>query len=143
MEIKFNLDFNPTVTSQEKGVRVVGGYARFYTKPEVIRQKDLYSLKIRSEVHKQGRAIPQLKGTVRLKVEFGFATPERMKWGCLKATKPDNDNAVKLLIDVLADLGFFEVGDQQIAILEVTKRWSDKPSVWIDIREVSSELFRL
>lgn len=143
MEIKFPLEVNPTVTSQEKGVRVIGGYARFYTKPEVMRQKEIYAYKIKNEVRKLGGTIPQLKGTVKLKVEFGYATPERKKWGCLKVTKPDNDNAVKLLIDVLADLGFFEVGDQQIAILEVTKRWSDKPSVWIDIREVSSELFRL
>lgn len=54
----------------------------------------------------------------------------------LKITKPDNDNLEKTIFDVLERLGFFEVGDQQIAINHTTRCYDDHPGIHVELREV-------
>jgi Holliday junction resolvase RusA-like endonuclease len=49
-----------------------------------------------------------------------------------KDTRPDCDNIVKLLQDVLTDLEFWN-DDGQIAMLQVCKFYAEKPSVIIDV----------
>ena len=46
---------------------------------------------------------------------------------------------MKLVLDVLADLGFFAVGDQQVSLLSVGKFWSEKPYIYIQIEEVAAD----
>lgn len=53
-----------------------------------------------------------------------------------RITKPDNDNLEKTIFDVLDRLGFFEVGDQQIAINHTTKCYDERPGIFVDLREV-------
>lgn len=54
----------------------------------------------------------------------------------LKVTKPDNDNLEKTIFDVLDRLGFFETGDQQIAINHTTKCYDERPGIYVELREV-------
>lgn len=139
--IKFELSDNPYTTSQEKGVTVRNGYVRFYEKDEVAKMRQEYTQRIRRFIRVNNIDVPDFKDTLKLKVIFCFRIQERRKWGCLKATKPDCDNAVKLLQDVLAEeLGF---QDQQIAELQVAKFWAEKPTVCIEIEEVACDLYRL
>lgn len=141
MIIKFELNDNPYATSQEKGIRVVGGKPHFYEKPEVLNMRYVYEIAIRRYMRVYNLHIPHYTGAIALKVIFTFKTPERRKWGLLKTTKPDNDNAVKLLQDVLAEeLGFH---DAQIATLNVAKFWGEKAGVCIEIEEVPIDLYRV
>jgi len=52
-----------------------------------------------------------------------------------RTTKPDLDNLVKGLIDVMADLHFFDEGDQQVAELKLSKFRGETPGIAIRISE--------
>lgn len=136
MRIWFYLDENPTSTAQEKGATVIGGRVHHYTKKNIVEARRLYQRKILQYMREHDLHVGSLYGAVEVSVTFGFATKDKKKHRTLKTTKPDCDNLVKLLLDVLADLGFFAVGDQQVALLSVGKFWSDKPYINILIREV-------
>lgn len=141
ININFELSENPTITSQEKGYNRYNG--QFYTKDEVKQLKYEYAINIRRYMSVNKKETPRFKGAVRLTVSFTFASSNKKNWGLLKTTKPDLDNAVKGLQDVLADLGFFEIGDQQVAELVVRKEWSDKPKVFIYLEELPYDIYRL
>lgn len=145
--MKFNiyLKDNPTATAQEKGETIEyryitrGGravkvpYIKHYEKPEISRQREEYRQAIRAFLRVFREKPPRIRGPVKLSVAFYFQTVDRPKWGSYKITKPDCDNAVKLLQDCLADEHFFDVGDQQIAEISISKFWSDRAKVSIDI----------
>ena len=52
-----------------------------------------------------------------------------------RTTKPDLDNLVKGLIDVMANLHFFEDGDAQVCDLRLSKMRGDTPGIAIRIAE--------
>ena len=46
--------------------------------------------------------------------------------------RPDVDNAAKMILDVMADVGFFASGnDAQVARLEAVKGWGDRPGIYV------------
>lgn len=139
MKIRIYLIENPTITSQEKGINRYTGAV--YTKKEVLDLKAEYTRLIRLQLMNNKLKAPEFTGAVKLKVIFGFSSVERKLWGRLKVTKPDNDNAVKALQDVLADMHFFTKGDQQVADLQVIKIWSDRPFVDIEVEEVPYDVY--
>lgn len=148
--MKFNiyLKDNPTATAQEKGEKIEyryitrGGrtvkvpYIKHYEKAEISRQREEYRQAIRAFLRAFNEKAPRKSGPVKLSVIFYYQTTERLKWGTYKITKPDCDNAVKLLQDCLADEHFFEVGDQQIAEISISKFWSDRARVSIEINSL-------
>lgn len=148
--MKFNifLHDNPNSTAQEKGERISykfipkGGravrtpYIEHYEKSQIRAQREEYRNVIRAFLRAFKQKPPQFSGPVELSAVFFFQTPDRKKWGTYKFTKPDCDNVVKLFQDCLADEKFFEVGDQQIASLHVTKVWSDRAKVSIEINKL-------
>ena len=129
----------PTVTAQEKGedIRYMyrNGrkvpYIHHYEKPEVARARAFYEYHIRKALKELNLQPEKLKGPCYLTVNFFFK--KKTSSVTPKPTKPDCDNLVKLFQDVLADVGFFEVGDQQITSLHVNKYWfpSNKIAVFI------------
>lgn len=74
-----------------------------------------------------------LAADVRLCWEADAAHPA----GTPKATKPDLDNIEKTLWDVLGRLGFFERGDQQVALKRVAKLYGEVPGVYVRLEEMS------
>ena len=136
MEIimRLPLDENPKSTAQEKGVAFQGGRIRHYEKPEVVQMRRIYTMLIQREIIRQKLAfyLPVM-GAVALDVSFYYSTKTKKNWGQPKTTKPDCDNMVKLLQDVLADLGFFAVGDQQVTHLLVRKYWAERPEIVIKV----------
>lgn len=135
MRFTIYLPDNPNVTSQEKGFNKFTG--QFYTKTEVTNLKNTYYHEIRKVMFVNKLTVPRYKGAVRLKTTFTFASSVKKNWGLYKLSKPDCDNMVKALQDVLGDMGFFETGDQQVVDLQVIKLWGSKPSVEIEIEEVT------
>ena len=139
----------PTVTSQEKGEtikykwivrngkRVSIPYIHHFEKPEVARARSFYTGRILIEMKKNKLKPPRFEGPCRGKIIFGFKARRKKNIGKLKDTKPDCDNMNKLLQDVLADLEFFEVGDQQVGDLRVIKKWSEAPFISIEIEPTS------
>ena len=142
----------PTVTSQEKGEtikckwivrngrRVSVPYIHHYEKSEVARARGFYVRAIVKQMRADGIARPKFEGPCKALITFGFKARRKKDIGKLKDTKPDCDNMNKLLQDVLADIGFFQVGDQQIGDLRVIKVWSEEPFIEIDIQEASEAL---
>lgn len=149
--MKFNifLHDNPNCTAQEKGERIAykyitkGGravktpYIEHYVKTQIKEQREEYRNALRAFLRAYKLKEPRFSGPVELSVVFFFQTPERKKWGSYKTTKPDADNCLKALQDVICnDMGWLEVGDQQVASLHVTKIWSDRAKVSIEINEL-------
>ena len=133
MRIFFELPENPKSTSQEKGVSVVRGKVHHYEKKNVRQMRERYRHEIWAFMYKNKLTAPHYDGPVALEVTFTHSVKTKKQWGTPKVTKPDLDNEVKLLIDVLADLEFFTVGDQQICFLLLRKLWGEKPTVEINI----------
>lgn len=139
MYIVFHLDENPKGTAQEKGVSYQGGRIHHFEKANVRIMRQIYTAKIKQALLENHIKVEPIDGPVYMAVAFHFATKTKKKWGTYKDTKPDLDNSVKLLQDVLADLGFFTVGDQQVASLHLTKWWSDTPYITITIQPAEDE----
>ncbi|MBR2706784.1 MAG: RusA family crossover junction endodeoxyribonuclease [Mogibacterium sp.] len=133
MRIFFELPENPKGTAQEKGTSVINGRVHHYEKKNVRQMRERYYHAIWEFMHKNELTAPHFDGPVALEVTFTHSVKVKKQWGTPKVTKPDLDNEVKLLIDVLADLEFFTVGDQQICFLLLRKLWGEKPTVEINI----------
>jgi len=85
-----------------------------------------------------------LSGPVSMSVAFIYphlATgPKKTREGMrYRTTKPDLDNVVKGLIDVMAQLSFFAKGDEQIADLRLSKMHGEEPGIAIRIAEAQLE----
>lgn len=142
-------DNPPTVTSQEKGETIKykfyrkGGrlvsvpYIHHFEKPTVAKARSFYTGKILIEMKKNKLKPPRFEGPCKGQIVFGFKARRKKDINKLKDTKPDCDNMNKLLQDVLADLGFFKVGDQQVGDLRVIKKWSAEPYISIEIEPTS------
>lgn len=150
MKLRLQLTDNPpTVTSQEKGETIQykyyrkGGrlvsvpYIHHFEKPAVAKARSLYTGRILIAMKKNKLKPPRFEGPCQAKITFGFKARRKKDIGKLKDAKPDCDNMIKLLQDVLADIGFFKVGDQQIGDLRVIKIWAEEPFIEIEINEAS------
>ena len=103
----------PTVTAQQKGVRVVRGKPFFYTKPEVIAARDEILYRIKSFMPNK-----PIEGNIKMDVAWCFykKTAKETKY---KGTRPDLDNLQKLLQDCMNGLLFKD--DSQIVQLTTSK----------------------
>lgn len=117
----------PTVTHQEKAVRVVDGKPVFYEPPE------LKDARQKLEAH-LGKHAPQkpYTGGVRLIVKWCFPVTGNHCNGEYKTSKPDTDNLQKLLKDVMTVLKFWK-DDALVASEIVEKFWADIPGIYIAI----------
>ena len=74
----------------------------------------------------------KFSGPVKLDVEFSFLAKTKKANGTWKTTRPDTDNMVKTLKDVLTQCGYWN-DDSQVAWESVKKNWSDNPKTKIII----------
>ena len=115
----------PTITHQQKAVRVVGGKPVFYEPPEL---KDARR-KLMSHLAPHAPGEPCV-GAVRLVVKWCFPRTGNRQDGQYKTTRPDTDNLQKLLKDVMTDLGFWR-DDAQVASEVAEKFWADLPGIYV------------
>ena len=116
----------PTTTAQEKKVNFKT--KKIYAADKVVAAKEKYRAYLAGY-----RPKAPLTGPLRLSVCWQFPKGNRQEGYC--ANKPDLDNAIKLLQDVMQGLDFFE-DDKQICRLELAKIWTDHPGVYIELDEL-------
>ena len=120
----------PTVTHQEKQVHVVNGKPVFY-EPE-----ELKAARAKLLAH-LGKHVPKERyiGPVRLITKWCFPVSGKHSNGEYKASKPDTDNLVKLLKDVMTELHFWK-DDAQVASEITEKFWSDLPGIYVKVESL-------
>jgi Holliday junction resolvase RusA-like endonuclease len=130
MTIEFFLPMvPPTMTHQEKQIKIVKG------KPIVYEPAELKAVRTKLMAH-LGQHVPEEKYTeaVRLTTKWLFPSGKH-KNGTYKTTKPDTDNLVKMLKDVMTDLKYWT--DDSLVASEITEKfWADKPGIYIRIEEL-------
>ena len=120
----------PTATHQEKQVHVVNGKPVFYEPAEVKAARQ----KLRAHL---GRHVPAevFIGPVRLTTWWCFPTSGRLRNGEYRASRPDTDNLVKLLKDVMTELHFWK-DDAQVASEVTEKYWADIPGIYVKVESL-------
>lgn len=120
----------PTKTHQEKQVRVVNGKPIFYEPAE------LKAVRSKLQAHLAGH-VPDQKYTdaVRLVTKWCFPITGKYQDGEYKTTKPDTDNMVKTLKDVMTTLGYWS-DDSLVASEIIEKFWAKVPGIYIAIEEL-------
>ena len=116
-KIVFFLQFEPnppTVTHQEKKVRVVKGKPIFYMPAELAAARSLLAAKLKPFAPET-----PIEGPIHLGVSWAFTRPKSVK-GIWKTSKPDTDNLQKMLKDVMTECGFWK-DDAQVCSENIEK----------------------
>lgn len=120
----------PTVTHQEKQVRVVNGKPVFYEPAELKNAR----AKLRANLASQKPLSPYNK-PVELVVTWCFPRGKHQD-GEYRVTKPDTDNLQKLLKDCMTDVGFWK--DDCLVCREIVEKfWAEIPGIYISIEELT------
>lgn len=119
----------PTVTHQEKAVRVVKGKPVFYEPAELKEAR----AKLLAHLHKLRPEVP-MTGGVMLVVKWCFPRGQHQD-GEYRITKPDTDNLQKLLKDCMTAEGFWK-DDAQVASEVCEKFWAEVPGIYIRAEEL-------
>lgn len=128
------LDKIPSVTSQQKGVKVIKGKPHFFEKKKVAEARAIYYGNLYD--HKPTKP---LQGAVRVDMVIQYPMAKGKSPLTFKITRPDLDNTAKLILDVMTDLGFWN-DDAQIASLELTKLYHEKSGIYIRVTELDGKL---
>lgn len=120
----------PTRTHQEKQVKVVSGKPVFYEPQEVKAARE----KLRTHL---GQHVPEteFKGPVRLTTWWCFPVKGQHHDGEYRTSRPDTDNLVKMLKDVMTDLRFWK-DDAQVASEVIEKYWADIPGIYVKVESL-------
>ena len=115
----------PTCTHQEKKIHVVKG------KPIHYEPADLLAARSKLQAH-LGKHVPAEKftGAVRLITKWCFPITGKHTDGDYKITRPDTDNVIKLLKDVMTELQFWK-DDAQVASEITDKFWAQLPGIYV------------
>lgn len=131
MKIDFFMAMEPpTCTHQEKQVHVVKGKPAFYEPAELKAARS----KLRAHMSRHVPAEP-FHGAVRLTTWWCFPCNGNHCNGEYKTSRPDTDNLVKLLKDVMTDLGFWK-DDAQVASEVIEKYWNDIPGIYVKVEDL-------
>jgi Holliday junction resolvase RusA-like endonuclease len=119
----------PTVTHQEKAVKVIGGKPVFYEPAELKEARAKLEAYLAKYAPKE-----KLEGALMLTVKWCFPCGKYAD-GEYRITKPDTDNLQKLLKDVMTHLGYWR-DDAQVVQENVGKHWAKIPGIYIKIDEI-------
>lgn len=120
----------PTVTAQEREVRVVKGKPVFYDPPELADAKQKLTAHL-------SRRTPEkrFEDGIRLTVKWLFPKG-RHRDGEYRTTKPDTDNLQKLLKDCMTRCGFW--ADDALVCSEIVEKfWAKIPGIYIRIEVIA------
>ena len=130
IQIFIPMEHVPTVTYQQKKVTTINGKVTFYEPPKLkeVRQMLFDGLY-------PHRPSEPLSGPVRLMSVWLYDTKDKKKLDTWKTTKPDTDNLVKLLKDVMTDCGYWH-DDAQVCKEEIQKVWSEPSGLYIEVERL-------
>lgn len=133
IDITLTFDKLPTVTAQQKGMRLVNGKPRYYEKAKTKDARQIFTDKLRPFVPAE-----PIEGAVKLWVDWCFYAKSH-KANTWRTTRPDTDNLQKLLKDVMTDCGFWH-DDSQVCWDTSRKMWVSEgcESLKIKITEMES-----
>lgn len=118
----------PTITDQEKKISVKKG------KPVIYKPEELKSAKQKFLAYVgQYKPDKPLNGAVQLVTKWCFPITGKHYNGEYKTTRPDTDNLIKLLKDVMTEVGFWK-NDAQVASEITEKFYSDVPGLYISVK---------
>lgn len=117
----------PTVTHQEKAVRVVKGKPVFYEPAELAAAR----AKLMAHLAQYAPTHP-LQGGLRLITKWCFPVSGKHTDGEYKTSRPDTDNLIKLLKDCMTSCHYWD-DDAQVASEITEKFWADTPGIYIRI----------
>lgn len=120
----------PTVTAQERQVRIANGRPVFYEPAKLKEAKTTISAHLEQHIPKA-----PLDGALELTTIWCFPPSGSHKNGEYRTTKPDTDNLQKMLKDCMTSLRYWK-DDAQVVREIVEKRWSDPSGIYINIREL-------
>lgn len=134
--IKFfvHMDKIPSGTAQERQYaynprlrRVMTYPSKSYKEAKAIYRKAL----------KQFAPVVPYKAPISLKIGLNYPTKDKKKIDNFKTTKPDGDNLLKVIKDVMNELNYFE-DDANVAIEEISRWWStpDKGGIYVEVQEI-------
>lgn len=132
----------PTGTAQQKGEQIrykfVNGkrvpYVHHFKKQSVNDSRVQFILGLSSYKPKEPSDKP-----IRLTINLYFDVKNKKLWGQYKTTRPDCDNYVKELTDVMTQLKFWH-DDAQVVELKVSKRYADAAWISITVEELKGGL---
>lgn len=117
----------PTKTHQEKKVHVCNGKPVFY-EPEELKA---VRTKFESRLAPYAPTSP-IEGAIRLVTKWCFPAMGGHMDGEWRTTRPDTDNLIKMLKDVMTKLRFWQ-DDAQVASEITEKFWAEIPGLYIAI----------
>ncbi|WP_432748905.1 RusA family crossover junction endodeoxyribonuclease [Pectinatus haikarae] len=119
----------PTVTHQEKKISVKNG------KPHVYEPDELKDARAKFEAYfAKYRPEDKFIGPVRLITKWMFPAGKHQT-ATYKTTKPDTDNMIKLLKDVMTKLNYWD-DDAQVASEITEKFWNDVQGIYVRIENL-------
>ena len=120
----------PTVTHQQKKVRVVRGKPQFYEPDELKETRAMFMELLVPYAPKE-----PMDGPLRLTTKWLFPKIKGTTNGQYKHTKPDTDNLVKLLKDCMERTGFY-VNDSRVASEVIEKFWADTVGIYVRVEKL-------
>lgn len=130
MRIFIPLEKIPSATHQMKKITVQHGKPHTYEPPAVRETRArfmAYFVRYRPE--------EPLKGPVSLVTKWIYPPTKLHPKGTWKATKPDTDNLVKMLKDVLTTLGYWK-DDAQVASETIQKFYAQSSGIYVQIEKM-------
>lgn len=121
----------PTVTAQEREVRVVKGKPVFYDPPELADAKQKLTAHLSRHTPEK-----RFEDGIRLTVKWLFPKGSRHRDGEYRITRPDTDNLQKLLKDCMTRCGFW--ADDALVCSEIVEKfWAEIPGIYIRIEVIA------
>ncbi|MEG0798785.1 MAG: RusA family crossover junction endodeoxyribonuclease [Acidaminococcaceae bacterium] len=120
----------PTVTHQQKKIRVVKGKPVVYEPAALMDARAKFEAYLASHVPKQ-----KLTGAIRLTTKWLYEITSSHENGEYKITRPDTDNMIKLVKDVMTALGYW-ADDAQVASEITEKFWAEQPGLYVKIEQI-------
>lgn len=118
MKQTFRLEMNPpTTTHQQKKARVFRGRIKFYEPTKLKEARELYM-----EALKPYTPVTPYTGALKIIMSFYFNTKTH-NGNTWKTTRPDVDNIVKLPLDCMSALNYWD-DDASISVLKIEKIWT-------------------
>jgi Holliday junction resolvase RusA-like endonuclease len=120
----------PRVTAQGRRMRIVNGKPVFF---KTKAQKEAEALYYYHTLNALPHGWKPMEKPVRLFVAFCFGTDDKREVGTWKTTRPDTDNMLKALKDVMTEAGVW-VDDSQVVDEHTTKSWWSRENAGIHVQ---------